>query len=267
VWRPEQILGSKGDEASPGLSASVVLRTPQGDAADGHGLEFPVYLAGLGGTVLAGGFFPIVIFAIVVAARMFSGRLVSLEQIVEATIALFIAFLTGCIFALLAAVCIFPLVGVLDWVASLQRWRRLLISCAGGWCGFASVATLSGQRAEGMVYVLQFSAMALGQLGAALMIRRLLGREPRSLAGAFARSNQVPLRQLFGITTAVALAAAVLTSLPIAPQTLTAMGFAAACQAFVAACYIIVRRASNEAPREHRAADVPRETTAASPLD
>jgi hypothetical protein len=74
------------------------------------------------------------------------------------------------------------------------------------------------------------------------------------------------LRQLFGITTAVALATAILTSLPIAPQTLTAMGLAAACQAFVAACYVIAGRSTN-GRASHPIADVPRETIGATPLD
>jgi hypothetical protein len=269
VSHSKQISGGYKDVSFPRLSASeaeLTQRTPTCDfTSQDDGAA--VYLAGLGGTILAGGFFPIVIFAVIFAANMFSGRLVSFGQIGETMLAIFLAFFFGSVLALLAAICIFPLVGVLDWIASLQRWRRLLVSCAGGWCGFASVATLAGQRAEGMIYILQFGAMALGQLGAAIVIRRTCGRERRPLDEASANSNQVPLRQLFGITTAVALAAAVLTSLPIAPQTLTAMGFAAACQAFVAACYVIARRASIEAQSEHAASDVSRETTVATFLD
>jgi hypothetical protein len=241
--------------------------TPQGDGVAG------LYVAAALGTAFAGGLFPTVVFLAIVSADFVAGGPQAfLHDLDDAIVVLLGGFFAGFFIAAAAALCIFPLVGVLDWVASLRRWRGMLVSCAGGWCGFASIAALTQFARDEEPLILALGAMSMGQIGAGLMIRRL-ARRHASLdeEDASPKKSQLPLRQLFGITTAVAIAAAVLAALPVPSPTYSAMGLAAACQAAVVSGYLLVGRfrrgvSVDSLPLAIRA-DVPRETIGATPLD
>jgi hypothetical protein len=229
------------------MSASeseLAYRAPQRDrAAQGDG-PAELYLASALGTAVAGGLFPTAVFFTMVATSIVAGgsqffyqRV--LNDIGGAVAALLGSFVIGFFIAAAAALCIFPLVGVLDWVASLRRWRGMLLSGAGGWCGFASVAALAQFEHDGEPLMFALGAMLMGQIGAGRAVRHWRRIE----AGAAApRKTQLPLRQLFGIMTAVAIAAAVLAALPVPSRTYAAMGLAAACQAAVVSAWLLVRR-------------------------
>jgi hypothetical protein len=249
------------------------LRSPQqGFSPERDGVA-GIYVGAALGTAFAGGLFPGAVFLTMVATGIVAGHPQFsyqrvLNDIGDAVVALLGSFIIGFLIAALAALCVFPLVGVLDWVASLRRWRGMLLSCAGGWCGFASVAALAQFEHDGEPLMFALGAMLVGQIGAGRAVRHWRRIE----AGAAApRKTQLPLRQLFGITTAVAIAAAVLAALPVPSRTYAAMGLAAACQAAVVSAWLLVRRfrgcASEDALLTLPQADVPRETIGATPLD
>jgi hypothetical protein len=268
-------IGQQRETTVPRLSASeseLAHRTPQRDFSPQGDGAAGIYVAAALGTAVAGGLFPLAIMLVVVASSLFAGGQLGLHDVSEMILPLAGGFIIGFFVAGLTAFCIFPLVGVLDWVASLGRWRSMLVSCAGGWCGFASVTAITQGAPNDEGLALAFGAMAMGQIGAGSMVRRL-ARSDASLndEGGSPKKSQMPLRQLFGITTAVAIAAAVLAALPIMPQTYAAMAFAAASQAAFVAGYLLIRKVRRgESGDLHSIApnaDVPRETIALNPLD
>jgi hypothetical protein len=240
VWRPARETDGAGIGPPPG---DLPMTAPDAfddsrKAPDNPGL---LYATAALGTAVAGGLFPLAVATYSWPPTVTIRGVSHAVDLGEALSFVFVASVAAFFFAAATALSIFPLVGVLDWLASLKRWRGVLVSCAGGWCGFASVATLTQQARSDGALSLSFVAMAMGQLGAGMAVR-LRNRRRRSMVEASPRnSEQLPLRQLFGITTAVAIATAVLASLPIASHMLVAMALAATCQILVIAGYVLVR--------------------------
>lgn len=219
------------------------------------------------GTAVAGGLFPLAIATLALLTTALSGRMPGTFYPGESLQFVLIGFVVGFVFATIAASCVFPIVGLLDWLASLERWRGALLSCAGGWCGFASVAALTHQQAHSGPLVLSFAALGLGQLGAGLAVRMLRRGKPDARLAHVEDASRLPLKQLFGITTAVAIAAATLASLPIAPHTLVAFAVALSCQVTLVAGYALIHHRWKARPAARPFPRVPRETIGATPLD
>lgn len=223
----------------------------------------PVYVAAYGGTVIAGALFPIVAMAFAMVAWRGQGPRVG-EVLVLAPL----AALMGGFIAAIAGGVVLPLFALLQWMAVLHRWRVVFASCAGGWSGFASVVTLflrdiSRSDDLGMAAIFSAAAMLVGQLGAALMAgraARLVGVAARLEAAPHRR--QMPLRQLFGITTAVALAVVMISSLPLPPIAFTMLAAAAVAQAVLVATVLAIRAMNRSLSRGENRYLVSRETLA-----
>jgi hypothetical protein len=231
-----------------------------------------IYCAGALGTAISGGLFPLAIVMVGYGLALLAGRGGTSGDFAGFAMFVVFGFLIGFLIAGAAALFIFPFVAFLQWMAGLQQWRGVLVSCAGGWCGFASVATIGQDGPHGAPMVLAFGAMIMGQIGAGWAVRRV-ARPSTWLHEAAAPNTkgQMPLRQLFGITTAVAVAVAVLSVLPLTSRTLAAMALAAAVQSAVVTGYVLIRRLRQSAPTEFASSatpdDVPRATIALTPLD
>lgn len=207
------------------------------------GASASVYVAAFGGTALAGGLFPLAIFA--VAAVFSGGRGPSLGELGAFAIG---AFLIGILIAGSAGACIFPLVALVQYLAGLFRWRATMATLAGGWTGFASVAALGMGTREAawwspIFLIYGVVAVLMGQLGAAWAARKAVRsqvasrrwREPP--AGA-----RFTLRQLLGLTAGVAIVAAILSALRLPTGTWMAMGIATAVQAATLGAYLLIKQ-------------------------
>jgi hypothetical protein len=176
------------------------------------------------------------------------------------------------IFAAAAAACVFPIVGLVQYLSGLHAWRVLFASIAGGWSGILLVQFMSRGRATES-FGFQLIAMAVGQLGAGIAARsanraQVSSYPPRENR----RRRQLKLRQLLGLTAGVALISAILGVLQLSREVAITLGLSLTAQAILIAIYYgiravlpLVRRlpASRVDDRDNEAPDVPRETTAA----
>jgi uncharacterized membrane protein len=249
--------------AAPAMEERVYVRELESES-------LRIYCAGALGTALSGGLFPLAIVVVGFGFALLSGRGGTSGDLAGFAMSVVFGFLVGFLIFGAVALFIFPFVALLQWMAGLQRWRGILVSCAGGWCGFASVAATGPGGPHGPPMLFAFGAMIMGQIGAGWAVRRV-ARPANWLRAADEPTTkvQMPLRQLFGITTAVAVAVAVLSALPLTSHTHAAMALAAALQGAIVTGYLLIRRlrqsAPTESPRLAAPDDVPRATIARIP--
>lgn len=203
-----------------------------------------VYLAGMSGTAFAGGLFPSVVALIMIIFSP-NGRRPAVGEVAGLLLG---GFPFGFAYALAVALFVFPLMAMVQYLASLSRWRGLFAAAAGGWTGFAAVAIV-GSTFRGNspfpieLLTLGLVAMLMGQVGAgraAAKARRtqMASRWWHEPPGG----SQFTLRQLMGLTAAVAILAAVFSALRLAPAMYVAIGIAAAFQCATVGAYLLISR-------------------------
>lgn len=270
--KPEASPWTEPDETSPAEPAlqwrsSTLYRglTPEEFRdIDDRQSALNVFFHAMAGTMLAGALFPT---AILVVVLPFSFKLPGPSEVIG-----FLGFalaggLFGGAFAFLAACVVFPFFALIQWLAGLHRWSVFVASCAGGWSGFTAVvvllqAPLSYDDEIALVAVLAAGAMTMGQLGAAWMAKRARRKNTTAPPPATPHRQQLPLRQLFGITTAVAVAIVVVSSLPLPPTAFTMLGAAAAAQVLLVGGFLAIRALHHRRRADERLL-VSRETLAA----
>ncbi len=249
------------------------LPADRGDARLGD--SFPVYAMGFVGTIVAGGLFP---WAIIAVDFLASGRGVRISDAGELLVDLLGFSLIGALIAGFAAVCVFPVVGLIQWLGGLYPWRALLAAIAGGWSGIAATqALLRGALIDGdsvwEALPFQFGATVMGHIGAGFaagkahrwQLATSAWRDPPS-------RSRLALRQLLGITAGVAVLAAILGSLQLSHPALIGIGSCVAAQLVMTAGYYVIvaartRRSDGGSavalpPTPSDDSAVPRETTA-----
>jgi hypothetical protein len=177
----------------------------------------PIYLAAWAGTALAGALFPVVLL---VTALVVAGPPRNLPA--QALIVLVMGGVVGLILAAVVGALIFTLVGLIQWLASLYPWRTTMASIAGGWTGVVATQATVGQglRREDFdlaSLVLTWIALAMGHFGAGRAARwqkqkMAVRRYPEPDA-----KPQFTIRQLLGLTTGVAIVAAIVSAMQL-PQ-------------------------------------------------
>lgn len=156
------------------------------------------------GTAFAGGAFPsVMVVADAIGNYVVNGpsrpasnvvAVIILGGMVGFMVALVVGFLLG-IIALLVA-----------WLCSLPAGTVWFESLVGGWAGFFATHGLLDGLQPNDAYLLLGLAVVTGQLGAGGAVFQY--RRRRRLASEATPEGRVGLRQLFGITTAIALLAA-----------------------------------------------------------
>jgi hypothetical protein len=158
----------------------------------------------VGGTALAGGAFPIVM----VVADAIGNHLVngSSRPAADAVAIIILGGMVGFMFALVVGFLLAIIALLVAWLCSLPAGTVWFESLVGGWAGFfATHALLEGLQPKN-AHLLLGLAVVTGQLGAGGAV--LVYRRQRRSANEAAPEGRVGLRQLFGITTAIALLAA-----------------------------------------------------------
>jgi hypothetical protein len=149
--------------------------------------------------------------------------------------------------------------GAIAWLSRITARDVWFASLVGGWTGyFATHLMLESLRIDFWHWVAIGFAVAVGQIGAGgfvLWARRRQAVKPVLSQGE--SELRFGLRQLFGITTAVALLAAFSEAFKINQWAHAPTSFAAAIQATIIAIALAVRHARG--PRPEPAKDVSRE--------
>jgi hypothetical protein len=195
---------------NPGEERDV--RTPSSPPE--YGYSGPIYLAAFAGTAIAGGLFPIVL---VVAALIIAGP--PREFLLQSVIVVFAGGLFGMVLAAAVALCVFPVVGAIQWLAGLYPWRVAMASIAGGWTGFvATQATVARELVDDTYQlvglILTWIAMAMGHVFAGWAATR----QKRLMSYALRRPEpeaqpRFTLKQMLGLTTGLAVVAATISAL------------------------------------------------------
>lgn len=158
----------------------------------------------VGGTALAGGVFPIVIVLADAVGKAAGGPPVS---IVDASAALIIlGGMVGFIFSLVVGFLLALIALLVAWLCSLPAGTVWFESLVGGWAGFFATHGLLEELQRNDAHLLLGLAVVTGQLGAGGAVFQY--RRQRPPANEAASEGRVGLRQLFGITTSIALLAA-----------------------------------------------------------
>jgi MFS family permease len=173
----------------------------------------PVYLAAWAGTALAGALFPV---ALLITALIVEGR--PRYMVGQAVMVLAMGGVVGLILAAFVGALVFPLVGLIQWLASLYPWRTTMASIAGGWTGVVATQATVGQGMRRNDFditgiILTWIALAMGHVGAGWFARRqkqkmAIRRYPEPEA-----KPQFTIRQLLGLTTGVAIVAAIVSAM------------------------------------------------------
>lgn len=157
----------------------------------------------VGGTALAGGAFPIVMVIARFAVKLLTSQTpppvndAAAIIIIGGMVGFILALTTGCVLAIVAM--------LIAWLCSLPAGTVWYESLVGGWAGFfATHALLDGLQSNDS-HLLLGLAVVTGQVGAGGAVFLVRRRRPANVA---AQEGRVGLRQLFGITTAIALLAA-----------------------------------------------------------
>ena len=157
----------------------------------------------VGGTALAGGAFPIVMVAADAAGNLATG---SSRPAADAVAIIILGGMVGFMFALVVGFLLALVAMLVAWLCSLPAGTVWFESLVGGWAGvFATHGLLEGLQPND-AHLLLGLAVVTGQLGAGGAV--FLYRRQRRSANESAPEGRVGLRQLFGITTAIALLAA-----------------------------------------------------------
>jgi hypothetical protein len=191
---------------------------PAGDRRhDQRGGSFPVYLAGVGGTIVAGALFPIAMLLVFAVADS------DIPPLKDFVLILAMGLLMGGLFAGGAAIWIFPIVALVQYLAGLSRSRAVMASIAGGWSGVAATQWLFGERALGdtslMSQLLTLVALVMGQVGAGWFARTVRRSQTQGWPeGDPEAPARFTLRQLLGLTAGVAVIAAIVSALRLSPE-------------------------------------------------
>jgi hypothetical protein len=114
--------------------------------------------------------------------------------------------MVGFVFALMIGFLLALIALLVAWLCSLPAGTVWFESLVGGWAGFFATHALLLGLEQKDAYLLLGLAVVTGQLGAGGAV--LLYRRQRRPANETAPEGRVGLRQLFGITTSIALLAA-----------------------------------------------------------
>lgn len=157
----------------------------------------------VGGTALAGGAFPIVMVAADAAGNLATG---SSRPAADAVAIIILGGMVGFMFALVVGFLLALVAMLVAWLCSLPAGTVWFESLVGGWAGFFATHGLLESLQPNNAHLLLSLAVVTGQLGAGGAV--FLYRRQRRPADETAPEGRVGLRQLFGITTAIALLAA-----------------------------------------------------------
>lgn len=158
----------------------------------------------VGGTALAGGASPIVMVVADAVGNHFVNGLSRPAS--DAVAVIILGGMVGFMVALVVGFMLAIIAMLVAWLCGLPAGTVWFESLVGGWAGFfATHALLKGLQPEGP-HLLLGLVVVTGQLGAGGAV--FLYRRQRRSAHETAPEGRVGLRQLFGITTAIALLAA-----------------------------------------------------------
>lgn len=204
------------------------------------------------GTALAGGVFPLVLglcellFGFSGAIRISDGGYFFGFALVGGMVGGFLALQLSLPVAMFA--------GIVAWLSRITGRDVWFASLVGGWTGyFATHLMLESFPIDFSHWIVIGLAVAVGQIGAGgfvLWSRRTLEVNPVPAQGE--SELRFGLRQLFGITTAVALLAAFSQAFKINEWAHAPTSFAAAIQAAIIAIAAAVRHAQRQRPNDTR---------------
>lgn len=157
----------------------------------------------VGGTALAGGAFPIVMVIADAVGLLFKAPS---GPVTDAPAIIILGGMVGFMFALAVGFLLGIIALLVAWLCSLPAGTVWFESLVGGWAGFFATHALLLSLAPDDAYMLLGLAVLTGQLGAGGAV--FLYRRRRRSANKATPEGRVGLRQLFGITTAIALLAA-----------------------------------------------------------
>lgn len=158
----------------------------------------------VGGTALAGGAFPIVMVAADAAGNLATG---SSRPAADAVAIIILGGMVGFMVALVVGFLLALVAMLVAWLCSLPAGTVWFESLVGGWAGFFATHGLLEGLQPNDAYLLLGLAVATGQVGAGGAV--FFYRRQRRPVNEAPPEGRVGLRQLFGITTAIALLAAI----------------------------------------------------------
>jgi len=239
------------DSNGPLRAADATDATRRTSGAEAPSFESVVGMLSLAvvGTTLAGAAFPLILGVCIHAMRLGSG------WISDGGYFFSFVLLGGMIGGMLAFTVSLPvalLAGVIAWLSRISTRDVWFASLVGGWTGFfATHLVLEALPSEMSYLTITGIAVITGQLGAGGFIcgfiARMRQKHGRSSAACDASPGvRIGLRQLFGITTSVALVAAFSQSLKENERAYASMGYAAVIQAAVIGIAIAVKARRSE---------------------
>lgn len=161
----------------------------------------------VGGTALAGGAFPIVMVAADAIGKLANGSSMSIAvPVVDAVAIITLGGMVGFMFALMIGFLLALIALLVAWLCSLPAGTVWFESLVGGWAGFFATHALLLSLDANDAHLLLGLAVVTGQLGAGGAV--FWYQRQRRPANKLATEGRVGLRQLFGITTSIALLAA-----------------------------------------------------------
>ena len=205
------------------------------------------------GTALAGGAFPIVI---VLADALFkaagSQPLSFVGPASEAAALIMLGWMVGFMFALVVGFLLAIIAMLVAWLCSLPAGTVWFESLVGGWAGFFATHSLLLGLEPTYAHLLLGLGVVTGQLGAGGTV--FLYRRRRRSANEAPPEGRVGLRQLFGITTAIALLAALARGIELDSLVYSTLWLAVAIQSGLIALWYFwcARRPRPRAPEEEK---------------
>ena len=199
----------------------------------------------VGGTALAGGVFPMVMVVADAVGNLTTG---STRPAADAVAIIILGGMVGFMFALVVGFLLAIIAMLVAWLCSLPAGTVWFESLVGGWAGFfATHALLEGLRPNDAMMLLGL-AVVTGQVGAGAAVFTVRRRRPASEAPP---EGRVGLRQLFGITTAIAVLAAIGSSIEVDSLVYSTLWLALAIQSsMIALWYFWCARRPRPRPEE-----------------
>jgi hypothetical protein len=194
--------------------------------------------SGCFGTVIAGGLFPIALSMLLLIDPEWASPYPD-----KAALLATLGIVFGVFFAAWVGFFLFIIAGVAQTACGLHRRCVAIAAMPGGWTGFVANYAVSDSMRSAPTYIVLAVAMVMGQLGggwgAAKARRRMAAAVPSAEPSS---TKQFRLRELFGVTTAVAVLAAVVAAWPLTPHCRQAIGFGAGMQAVTLGGWFLLRR-------------------------
>lgn len=207
-----------------------------------------VFALAVGGAALAGGAYPLLLAIVKLSTGTGLGG--SPDGAELACFAL-TGGIAGFCLALVVATHLAVFVGLVGWICGIAPKSIWFASLIGGWTGFLASQLMLDIFRMGNVLILVGVATATGQVGSAWAV--WFDQRPRKIriTPANARDSRIGLRQMFGITTAIAVLAALGSSIEISTPVYSTLWLAIAIQATNIALwsfYSSRRRESQQSP-------------------